>query len=99
MSSESRSLVLPKRVDESSPEEIKVKTYWHAVGGKLLRDKITMAAIVLLILMVSSALAAPWLAQHVVGFDPLAADLFNRDMPPTWATKSWPEFQQFTATC
>jgi peptide/nickel transport system permease protein len=100
MSSESRSLILPKRADESPPPEvIKEQTYWRAVGRKLLRDKITMAAIVLLIIMISSALAAPWLSQYMLGFDPLAADLFNRDMPPTWATKSWPEFQQFTATC
>jgi peptide/nickel transport system permease protein len=98
MSSESQSLVLAKHAD-ASQEVVKEQTYWRAVARKLLRDKITLAAIVLLIFMVTGALAAPWLAQHVIGFDPLAADLFNRDTPPTWATKSWPEFQLFTAGC
>jgi peptide/nickel transport system permease protein len=100
MSSESRSLVFPKRIiANESPEAFEEQTYWHSVARKLLRDKITMAAIALLIFMVASTLASPWLDQYVVGFDPLAADLFNRDIPPTWATKSWPEFQQFTVTC
>ena len=93
-----QTLTLPKPA-VVSPEEVREQTYWSAVGAKLLRDKITAAAIVLLGLMVAGALAAPWLAQHVVGFDPLAADLLNRNAPPTWAAQAWPTFQRFTAGC
>jgi peptide/nickel transport system permease protein len=74
-------------------------TYWGAVRSKLLRDKITMAAIVLGVFMISITLAAPWLAVNVLGFDPLDTNLRQRNEPPTWAAEAWPQFQEFTRTC
>lgn len=77
----------------------KEQTYWGAVGGKLVRDKITLAAILLLIFMIAISLAAPWLAHSVLGFDPTDTNLRNRSAPPSWATTAWPKFQQFSNTC
>jgi len=79
--------------------KIREQSYWGAVAAKLVRDKITMAAIALLVFMIAIILGAPWLAQNVLGFDPLAADLLNRNAPPTWAADAWPAFQQFSASC
>ncbi len=80
-------------------QEVKERTYWGAVRSKLFRDKITMAAVVLLIFMITISLAAPWLAENVLGFDPTDTNLRNRNAPPTWADAAWPKLQQFTRTC
>ena len=69
--------------------EVKEQTYWGAVRSKLFRDKITMAAIVLLLFMIAISLAAPWLADKVLGFDPTDTNLRNRNAPPTWADAAW----------
>ena len=91
-------LTLPKRI-ASPGKQVKELTYWGAVRSKLLRDKITMAAIVLGVFMISITLAAPWLAANVLGFDPLDTNLRQRNEPPTWAAEAWPQFQEFTRTC
>lgn len=75
------------------------RTYWQAVLAKLLRDKLTLAAIFGLTVMVSLALAAPWLTQVVLGFSPTDTDLRQRNAPPTWMAEAWPKFQQFTRSC
>jgi peptide/nickel transport system permease protein len=80
-------------------EEIREQTYWGAVGAKLIRDKITVAAIALLVFMVVAILAAPWLSQNVLGFDPLDTSLRNRSAPPTWAAQAWPRFEEFSRAC
>ncbi len=77
----------------------KERTYWGAVGAKLVRDKITVAAIFGLMFMIGITLAAPWLAHGVLGFDPESTDLRHRNAPPTWSATGWPVFQQFSATC
>jgi peptide/nickel transport system permease protein len=83
----------------SPGNQVKELTYWGAVRSKLLRDKITMAAAVLGVFMISITLAAPWLAANVLGFDPLDTNLRQRNEPPTWAAEAWPQFQEFTRTC
>jgi peptide/nickel transport system permease protein len=90
--------IVPEAMDEPR-QVIKEQTYWGAVATKLFHDKITMAAIALLVFLIVIILAAPLLAQYVLGFDPLATDLLHRSEPPTWAAQAWPKFQQFTATC
>jgi peptide/nickel transport system permease protein len=79
--------------------EVKEQTYWGAVRSKLLRDKITMAAMALGIFMITITLAAPWIAANVLGFDPLDTNLRQRNEPPTWAETAWPKFQAFSQTC
>jgi peptide/nickel transport system permease protein len=79
--------------------EVKEQTYWGAVRSKLFRDRITMAAMALLIFMITITLAAPWLAGNVLGFDPTDTNLRNRSAPPTWAEMAWPKFQHFVTTC
>jgi peptide/nickel transport system permease protein len=69
------------------------------VGAKLAGDKITLAAMALLLLMIVTSLAAPWLARDVFGFDPLDTDLRQRSAPPTWAATAWPKFQEFSDAC
>lgn len=91
-------LGLPRQAAEPI-QEVREQTYWGAVRSKLLRDKITMAAVVLLIFIIAISLAAPWLAGNVLGFDPTDTNLRNRNAPPTWADAAWPKFQQFTRTC
>jgi peptide/nickel transport system permease protein len=49
--------------------------------------------------MVTITLAAPWLTQNVLGFDPLNTNLRERSVPPTWAAAAWPKFQEFSRTC
>jgi peptide/nickel transport system permease protein len=83
----------------SKNAQVRELTYWGAVRSKLLRDKIALAAMALGLFMVSITLAAPWIAANLLGFDPLATNLRQRNQPPTWATQAWPTFQAFTQTC
>jgi peptide/nickel transport system permease protein len=84
---------------DKTTNPIKEQTYWGAVSGKIWRDKITVAAIFGLVVMVGLAVAAPWISSHVLGFDPTATDLINRNAPPTWVREAWPAFQEFTRAC
>ncbi|MEM7348072.1 MAG: ABC transporter permease [Chloroflexota bacterium] len=79
--------------------EIREQTYFGAVISKLLRDKITMAAIFLGLFMITITIAAPWIGDNLLGFDPTETNLRKRDDPPTWATEAWPIFQDFTSSC
>jgi len=79
--------------------EFKELTYWGAVRSKLLRDKIAMVAIALGVFVIAITLAAPWIANNVLGFDPLDTNLRQRNEPPTWAAQAWPMFQEFSQTC
>ena len=78
---------------------IKEQTYWGAVLNKLWRDRITVAAIFGLVVMVSLAVAAPLISDSVLGFSPTMTDLTRRNAPPTWASDAWPTFREFTRTC
>ncbi len=91
-------LTLPKQLTKSTGEA-KELTYWGAVRAKLLRDRITMAAIALGVFMIAITLAAPWIATNILGFDPTDTNLRQRNKPPTWAAEAWPKFQEFTRTC
>ncbi len=75
------------------------QSYWQAVWNKFLSDKLTLFGSFLLIFVICLSLAAPWLAEHQLGFSPTATNLRNRTNPPTWAEEAWPIFQQFTRAC
>jgi len=87
------------RADRIPERMIKPRTYWGSVGIKLYRDRITMLAILLLSFMIAISVAAPWISGRLLGFSPTNVNLRERSKPPTWATKSWTIFQQFTDTC
>jgi peptide/nickel transport system permease protein len=89
---------LPRQL-AASLDESKEQTYWGAVATKILRDKITVAAMLLLGFMITVIVFSPWLAGSVLGFDPTDTNLRNRNAPPTWAATSWPIFEQFSNTC
>jgi peptide/nickel transport system permease protein len=94
-----RTFTFPMTLRRSKKQEIRELTYWGAVRSKLVRDKITMAAIALGVFMVAITLAAPWIAANILGFDPLDTNLRQRNEPPTWAEAAWPKFQGFSQTC
>ena len=54
---ESTLSTFPKLVNKTKKTEVKELTYWGAVRSKLLRDKITMAAMVLGAFMIVITLA------------------------------------------
>ena len=93
-----RTLALPGQLDQGQ-QEVKEITYWGAVRGKLLRDKLTLAAFALGLFMIAITLAAPWIGDNVLGFDPTDTNLRIRNDPPTWAAVSWPLFEEFAASC
>ncbi len=79
--------------------QVKEQTYWGAVGRKLLHDKITVAAILLLTFMISISIGASWIGDNLLGFDPTETNLRYRNKPPTWLLESWPQFEEFTQSC
>jgi peptide/nickel transport system permease protein len=76
---------LPQRAILSTPQ-VKEQTYWGAVAAKLWHDKITMAAVFLLIFMIAITLGAGWIATNLLGFDPIDTNLRDRNEAPTWTT-------------
>lgn len=78
-------LGLPQKAAKAAPQ-VREQTYWGAVGTKLWHDKITMAAVFLLLFMIIITLAAPWIANNLLGFDPIDTNLRTRNKPPTWLT-------------
>jgi peptide/nickel transport system permease protein len=93
-----RTLPLPQHLTQAD-KEFKEITYWGAVRAKLLGDKITLAAMALGLFMIVITLAAPWIANNLLGFDPTDTNLRQRNDPPTWLEEAWPKFQQFSLTC
>jgi peptide/nickel transport system permease protein len=93
-----KTLTLSRQIVEPRGE-IEEITYWGAVRTKLFGDKITVAAMILLTFIVAITVAAPWIADHVLGFDPTDTNLRMRNKPPTWATAAWPKFREFSNTC
>lgn len=92
-------LTLAQQKAKPPVEDVAARSYWGMVASKLWSDKIAIFGIVLLVTMVTVSLAAPWIGDNILGFDPLDTDLRSRSKPPTWATESWPMFQTFTNTC
>ncbi len=78
---------------------VKHRTYTQAALSKLFSDPVTVGAMALLVFMVSVTVAAPWIADNVLGFSPTRTSLRNRNAPPTWMEAAWPAFQEFTASC
>lgn len=77
----------------------KEQTYWGMIAENLYHDKTTIVATIVLLFMIAISLAAPWIGDNVLGFDPTDTNLRTRNKPPTWATEAWPRFQEFTQTC
>jgi peptide/nickel transport system permease protein len=92
-------LSLPRSQAAPPAGEIKQQTYWGAVTAKLWRDKLTVFGFVLLLFVIAISIAAPWIADNVLGFDPLDTNIPDRREPPTWAEDSWPKFRAFTNSC
>ncbi len=90
---------LPEQASKTTPPEVKELTYWGAVRGKLLHDKLTIAAMLLGLFIITITLSAPWIADNILGHDPTDTNLRKRNDPPTWAEQAWPKFQQFTLSC
>lgn len=91
-------LILQQR-PSTTQSAVTVQSYWGAVWQRFRHDKITVAALILLVVMVTTALAAPWIGAHLLGFEPTSTDLRHRNQPPTWASEAWPHFQAFTQSC
>ena len=77
-----------------SPSASKSRGYWATVGRRILRDKVSMACAIILIVIFASAVFAPWLGladpyqgsmirrlRHIgtAGY-PLGTDELGRDM-------------------
>ncbi len=54
------------------------RSFWHNVGRRLLRDRVTMVCAVVLLLIIISALIAPYIAPA----DPFKTSMVNRLKPP-----------------
>jgi peptide/nickel transport system permease protein len=90
---------LPGQTTAESKTELKVQTYWGAVASKIWRDKITVFAALLGLFMIGISLAAPWIGNNILGFDPTDTNLRERNDPPTWLEDGWPKFQDFSRAC
>lgn len=87
------------RVRGQTAAPTKEQSYWGSVLAKLWRDKITVVAIGILLTVIGISLLAPWIATHLLGFNPTTTNLRERNDPPTWAALAWPQFQAFTRSC
>jgi peptide/nickel transport system permease protein len=87
------------KTDRQPAREVKQQTYWGAVLTKLWHDKFAIFAILLLIFMVGISVAAPWIGDNILGFDPIELDPRVSEEPPTWAAEAWPLFEDFSRTC
>jgi peptide/nickel transport system permease protein len=94
-----QSLNLPQKTISKIAAPVKIETYWDAVRAKLWRDKSTMFALALGLFIIGISVAAPWIGDNLLGFDPTRTNLRTRNNPPTWLAEAWPEFQQFSRTC
>ncbi len=65
-------------------EEVKEQTYWQAVWFRLSRDRITILAIIILLLICLLAVAAPWIGTRLLGYDPNDINLDEKFVRPTW---------------
>jgi peptide/nickel transport system permease protein len=75
------------------------KSYWQSVWLKLWHDKIAVLALALLLTLFALTLAAPWIADGLLGYSPTATNLRERTKPPTWASTAWKDFSLFSRTC
>ncbi len=67
-------------------DELEERGLWHNivyVGRLLKRDKAGMLGLIMFLIVVASAIFAPWIAPH----DPLKQDLRAAKMPPAWAAE------------
>jgi peptide/nickel transport system permease protein len=86
-------------MQQTAAKEVKTRSYWATAWANLLQDKLTIFAFVLLVFMISITLAAPWIANNLLGYSPTKISLRERNKPPTWSQESWGEFQRFTDSC
>lgn len=81
-------LRLPRQL-QTPTTEIKQQTYWGAVLRKLLRDKITVASILVFVVVILITITASLITDNLLGFDPYDTNLRNRSKAPTWTTENW----------
>ena len=103
------SLTIPRQqTKEVASNDVKIQTYWDAVRSKLWRDKITMLAMALGVIIISITLGASLIGDHLLGFDAVGYpyDSLERNLakrhrnaPPTWFEEGWATFQNFSNTC
>ena len=92
-------LTLSQQVTQPEEKQTQHQTYGRAVLNKLFQDKITVFAMALLVFMIGITVSASWIGNNILGFDPTDTNLRMRSKPPTWASESWPVFQEFTGSC
>ena len=63
--------------DAQQARELEQRGYWATVGGRLLRDRTTMAVAAMMLLIIALAVFAPWVATH----DPLQGGVLRRLKP------------------
>jgi peptide/nickel transport system permease protein len=63
--------------DAQEARDVEPRGYWTTVGGRLLRDRTTMAVALVMVLIVALAVFAPWVATH----DPLQGSVLRRLKP------------------
>jgi len=83
----------------SQGSTIREQTYLQAAATKFYRSKTSMMAAFLLFFMIAISLAAPWIGDSVLGFDPTDTNLRTRNDPPTWGEEAWDTFQDFSKSC
>jgi peptide/nickel transport system permease protein len=80
---------LPALADVQSPSrsraagEVAPHGYVRATWNRLRRDRVSMAALGLLIAIVFATLAGPWIVQVTMGLDPYRQTLARRYQPPS----------------
>jgi peptide/nickel transport system permease protein len=64
---------------DNAPEarDLEPRGYWATVGGRLLRDRTTMAVATVMLVIIALAVFAPWVATH----DPLQGSVLRRLKP------------------
>jgi len=79
----SEALAAPEVVAPRARREVAPSGYVRTTLRRLRSDRLTMAAFVLLGIIVVLTLAGPWLAQQVFGLDPYRQTLTQRYQPPS----------------
>jgi peptide/nickel transport system permease protein len=64
--------------------EVEERTYWQAVWYQLSRDRIAIGAALTLVFIALLAVAAPWIGDRILGYNPNKINLDEEFAPPTW---------------
>ena len=81
----SEALAAPEVVAPRARREVAPSGYVRTTLRRLRSDRLTMAAFVLLGIIILLTLAGPWVAQELFGLDPYRQTLARRYQPPSWS--------------